>query len=143
MLPMQSDNAKLAREWRATAREDLRVAQLLAEESPSIAAFHAQQAAEKALRAACIAFIDDAPRTHVVNHLLDELVENGILVEDDVRDAGRLLERYHAPTRYPDALGGIDPNRIFGSADASGAVTAANVVMRFADQILERPQRRD
>ena len=133
---MQSDRFGLAGEWYAAAAEDARVAELLAEESPSAAAFHAQQAAEKALKAACVALGDDAPRTHVINHLLDELTVNGAVIADDVRDAARILERYYAPTRYPDALGGIDPNRIYGAEDARDAISRARTVLHFADALI-------
>lgn len=140
---MQPEAAALAGAWRDTATEDQRIATLLVDESPSIAAFHAQQAAEKALKAACVFLIEDAPRTHVVNDLLDELVANGIDVDETVRDAARLLERYYAPTRYPDALGGINPNRVFTARDAREAVLQANVVFAFVDALLRKDDLRE
>ncbi len=133
---MQPDRRVLAGEWRSAAAEDLRVARLLREESPSTAAFHAQQAAEKALKAACIAAIDEAPRTHVINHLLDELAANGHAPDARVRDAARMLERFYAPTRYPDALGGIDPNKVYVERDAAQAIDEAAIVMAFVDAIV-------
>ena len=133
---MQPDRRILAREWRSAAAEDLRVAKLLRDESPSIAAFHSQQAAEKALKAAYIVAIDEAPRTHVVNHLLDELAANGHEPTQGVREAARILERFYAPTRYPDALGGIDPNKVYVANDASQAITEAEIVIAFADVIV-------
>jgi len=147
---MQPDRRILAREWRSAAAEDLRVAKLLRDESPSTAAFHSQQAAEKALTAACIVAIDEAPpltaacivaideapRTHVVNHLLDELAANGHEPTQGVREAARILERFYAPTRYPDALGGIDPNKVYVANDASQAITEAEIVIAFADVIV-------
>lgn len=133
---MQPDRRILAREWRSAAAEDLRVAKLLRTESPSTAAFHSQQAAEKALTAACIVAIDEAPRTHVVNHLLDELAANGHEPTQGVREAARILERFYAPTRYPDALGGIDPNKVYVANDASQAITEAEIVIAFADVIV-------
>ncbi len=87
---MQPDKFTLAAEWRSMARENERIAAMLVEESPATAAFLAHQAAEKALKAACIVVGEDTPRTHVVNYLLDELANNGITVSDDVRDAARL-----------------------------------------------------
>jgi len=133
---MQPDRRILAREWRSAAAEDLRVAKLLRDESPSTAAFHSQQAAEKALKAACIVAIDEAPRTHVVNHLLDELAANGHEPTQGFREAARILERFYAPTRYPDALGGIDPNKVYVANDASQAITEAEIVIAFADVIV-------
>ena len=122
---MQPDRRILAREWRSAAAEDLRVAKLLRDESPSTAAFHSQQAAEKARKAACIVAIDEAPRTHVVNHLLDELAVNGHAPTQGIREAARILERFYAPTRHPDALG-----------DAEQAIAEAELVISFADTIL-------
>lgn len=133
---MQPDRRILAREWRSAAAEDLRVAKLLRDESPSTAAFHSQQAAEKALKAACIVAIDEAPRTYVVNHLLDELAANGHEPTHGVREAARILERFYAPTRYPDALGGIDPNKVYVANDASQAIAEAEIVIAFADVIV-------
>ena len=133
---MQPDRRILAREWRSAAAEDLRVAKLLRDESPSTAAFHSQQAVAKALKNACIVAIDEAPRTHVVNHLLDELAANGHEPTQGVREAARILERFYAPTRYPDALGGIDPNKVYVANDASQAITEAEIVIAFADVIV-------
>ncbi len=82
--------------------------------------------------------IDDSPRTHVITHLLDELSNNEEIVGKEIFDAAAVLDRYYAPTRYPDALGGIDPNRIFTAADARGAVGRAQQVLAFADKMVER-----
>ncbi len=134
---MQHNRHLLAAAWLATAREDLRVATLLMDESPSSAAFHAQQAAEKAVKAACVAAIDDAQRTHVINFLLDELAANGTAIDGAVRDAARTLERYYAPTRYPDALGGIEPSRIYTASDARSAIDLAHTVLAFAMRVID------
>ena len=50
----------------------------------------------------------------------------------------RLLERFYAPTRYPDALGGIDPNRIFVAHDARQVVEALALVVAFVDEVIAR-----
>lgn len=133
---MQPDRRLAAAQWRNAAAEDLRVSQLLASESPSIAAFHAQQAAEKALKAAAVAIADDLPRTHVLNDLADELAREGHEIPDLIRQHLRVLERLYAPTRYPDALGGIDPNRVFVSGDAVDAASRAVTVLAFVDALL-------
>lgn len=135
---MQPDRRLAAAQWRNAAGEDLRVSQLLATESPSIAAFHAQQAAEKALKAAALALADDLPRTHILNDLADEIAREGIAVSEALRHHLRVLERLYAPTRYPDALGGIDPNRVFVSADAVDAANRALAVLAFVDDLIAR-----
>jgi len=101
-----------------------------------VACFHAQQAAEKSLKGAAVAAIDDIARTHVLTALLDDLRDAGVAVDDDVSAAARVLDRYYAPTRYPDAVGDIDPARLFAFADASAAVAYADTVMRFSDALV-------
>lgn len=133
---MQPDRLDAAAQWRGAAAEDLRVARLLQSESPSTAAFHAQQAAEKGLKAAAIAVGDDLPRTHILNDLADELVREGREVSEELRQHLRVLERLYAPTRYPDALGGIDPNRVFVAADAIDAAGRAEIVLAFVDRVI-------
>ncbi len=133
---MQPDRRLAAAEWRSAAAEDLRVAHLLSTESPSTGAFHAQQAAEKGLKAAAIAVGDDLPRTHILNDLADELIREGYEIPGDLRQHLRVLERLYAPTRYPDALGGIDPNRVFVAADAADAAVRAEAVLAFVDGIV-------
>ena len=133
---MQPDRGKAASQWRGAAAEDLRVAQLLESESPSTAAFHAQQAAEKALKAAAIVVGDDLPRTHILSDLADELAREGHEPGPALRQDLRVLERLYAPTRYPDALGGIDPNRVFVAADATDAIVRAGAILAFVDALV-------
>ncbi|GAC1520398.1 MAG: hypothetical protein NVS2B3_16800 [Vulcanimicrobiaceae bacterium] len=104
---MQPDRAHAAAQCRSAAAEDLRVARLLQTESPSTAAFHAQQAAEKGLNAVAIAVADDLPRTHVPGDLADEVAREGHEAGPAVRSHLRVLERLYAPTRYPDALDAV------------------------------------
>lgn len=136
---MQPDRHVAAGQWRLAAAEDLRVAKLLEHESPSTAAFHAQQAAEKGLKAAAIVVSDDLPRTHVLNDLADELEREGCAITAALRHDLRVLERLYAPTRYPDALGGIDPNRVFVAADATDAIARSTAVLEFVDLVLDQP----
>lgn len=70
----------LATEWLRWASADLRVAKLTADEriAPQIAAFHAQQAAEKALKALLVQKQIDFPRTHSIGVRLVLLEQAGI-----------------------------------------------------------------
>jgi HEPN domain-containing protein len=78
--PMQSDRHLTARYWLETARDDLIVAGDYAERLPHIACFHAQQAAETALKAVLTELIGDAPRTHVAHELIAELTADECLL---------------------------------------------------------------
>ena len=92
--------------WLRAATDDLRAAQLLAESdeiTPDVACFHAQQAAEKALKSVLVATRSEVPRSHDLDML------HGIVV--DVTDASDLrlladdmgwLTEVGLGGRYPD-----------------------------------------
>ncbi len=133
---MRADRRATVAAWRASAAQDLRIAKVLAETEANAACFHAQQAAEKALKAAAVVALDDVARTHVLTTLLDELRGAELAVDEAVAAAARVLDRYYAPTRYPDAVGDIDPARLFALADAQEAVAYAETVLRFTDALV-------
>jgi len=60
--------------------------------------FNAQQAAEKALKAVCLAQGKDIPKTHSLIHLMDILEACGIEIPDKVRDAD-ILTQYAVQSR--------------------------------------------
>jgi len=66
---MQRDRLAVAGTWLRTARRDLDLARSIVEREPSLSAFHAQQAAEKALKALAVALADDHPRTHTAGRI--------------------------------------------------------------------------
>ncbi len=90
------------------------------------------------MKAAAIVVSDDLPRTHVLNDLADELEREGCAISAELRQDLRVLERLYAPTRYPDALGGIDPNRVFVASDATDAIARSATVLAFVDALVER-----
>ena len=91
----------VAKTWLDYARKDFELASI---ESPpegvlDLLCFHAQQAAEKALKAVLILHSGAAPRTHDIAILL-ERIEAFSVIPPDVRRASRLNE-YAVWTRYP------------------------------------------
>ncbi len=98
---MQPDRFTTARNWRLAANGDLRAAGALATDEPNLACFHAQQAAEKYVKALLVGVAGDIARTHSADGLLDELTALGVAVDDDVRRGLLLLEKYYMSTRYP------------------------------------------
>ncbi len=70
---------ELVAEWMRHARSDLAVARMVDEEqiAPEILAFHAQQAAEKALKALLVQRQVEFPRLHVIGPLLKLCQEAG------------------------------------------------------------------
>jgi HEPN domain-containing protein len=85
------------------AESDLRLARLAAADEsirPEQVCFHAQQAAEKAIKAVLLARRIEFPLTHDIEELL-EIAEAGLIkLPEDLRDAG-LLTPYAVETRYP------------------------------------------
>jgi HEPN domain-containing protein len=65
--------------------------------------FNAQQAAEKALKAVCLAQGLDIPRTHSLVHLMDILEANNLEIPTNVRDAD-ILTQYAVQSRYPSVM---------------------------------------
>ena len=63
---MQRDRQAVARTWLRSAERDLNVAGAILRDEPALAAFHAQQAAEKSLKALAVAVGDDHARTHAI-----------------------------------------------------------------------------
>ena len=98
-----SPSSSGGREWLVKATEDLAVAELvLRSDVPArwAACFHAQQAAEKALKALLVARGIDFPRTHALERLIDLLDAEGELF-----DRGSVLElsAWAVAGRYPDS----------------------------------------
>ena len=133
---MQPDRQRTASYWLKAACQDLIVAEDYTARLPHVACFHAQQAAEKALKAAITQIVGDAPRTHIAHQLVEELVAAEASIPDDLAGAARSLDKFYAPTRYPDALGGADPTCAFTAADALSACAAARDVVTWCATIV-------
>ena len=103
-MPGEHDEAvhKLVAEWLRWAQADMTVASLIDDEriAPEIAAFHAQQAAEKVLKALLVLRQVDFPRTHSIGALLALCEEAGFAGAQELIDASSLT-RYAVTTRYP------------------------------------------
>jgi HEPN domain-containing protein len=121
-----------ANDWLAFAREDLRVAEwALSAEIHNQACFHAQQCAEKVLKAWLRHLGTLPPRTHQLSLLLSLLPDE---VLSDLRVEITLLDRFYIPTRYPDALAGALPTGLPDAADAEEALAVATSVLRHAER---------
>jgi HEPN domain-containing protein len=116
--------------WVARAEEDFALARTaLRRKQPlaSGACFHAQQCAEKYLKALLISKSADFPKTHDLLMLNNLCSTNGILLEIDPRHLNTLAD-YAVRTGYP----GNDPTR----EDAKEAIELAKLVRNFARKFL-------
>mgnify|MGYP000146199212 CR=1 FL=1 len=91
------------RDWAARADDDLRVARhtlTLADHCPhDLVAYHAQQCAEKYLKAFLVLHSVDFPFTHNIAHLLELCAERADWT-DDLKDAEELTP-FAVSARYP------------------------------------------
>jgi HEPN domain-containing protein len=90
-------------DWLARARSNLLLAESSRQQGVFLEdlCFEAQQAAEKALKAVCVFYKIDFPKTHSLNTLTALLEQAGIELPSEVSDAG-LLTSYAVQSRYPD-----------------------------------------
>lgn len=126
-----ADQAALVKQLLSLAREDLAAAKALrAAEgvSASKSGFNAQQAVEKALKAALAGQGEDFPFTHDIALLIGLCEDHGLQLPDDLRDADRLTP-YAAALRY--GLG--DP----AAVDADDALRWATLAVEWAEAQLD------
>lgn len=95
---------RVLRRWLRYAEEDLRAAEILLEQGSILrtSCFHAQQAAEKAIKAIFVFLQVDFPFTHNLNRLRDQLPE-GWPIKEDFPDLATLSDWAVEP-RYPGDL---------------------------------------
>ncbi|MCK6539351.1 MAG: HEPN domain-containing protein [Anaerolineales bacterium] len=92
--------------------------------------FNAQQAAEKALKAICLARGMEFPKTHSLVHLMDILESGGVHIPQIVREAD-ILTQYAVQSRYPSVVEEITRNEY-----REALKLAANVVF-WAEKIVK------
>ena len=91
-----------AQAWLTRAKSNLRLAELGRKEGVLLEdlCFEAQQAAEKALKAVCVHYSIEFPRTHSLVLLMDLIESAGAQLTPDVKSAG-ILTQYAVEARYP------------------------------------------
>ena len=119
--------------WLDFAAEDLKVARWsLKSKIYNQACFHAQQIAEKSLKAFLSKF-GVVPKTHTLTDIVNlcikrdssfELLHKGCLI----------LDRFYIPTRYPDAIPGGLPGGLPNEEDASESLQTAEEILNFVKQ---------
>lgn len=118
--------------WLQQAREDLEVADLVIGRLPGAASqicFHAQQCAEKAVKALLVALAVDFPRTHKLEELLPLVVAAGMPVPPHLWEASELT-KHAVETRYPPKAAAVT------QADAARAVAVARSVLAWAEECI-------
>lgn len=116
--------------WLASARSDLELAQVPRSEGilREALCFHAQQAAEKALKALLIACGIPFPKTHNIKTLL-ERIPDGHPLPDEVLNAAGLTD-YAVLTRYPGDYEPVDED------EHREAVESARAVLQWVQRVV-------
>lgn len=115
-------------DWLAHATSDLNMARLARghrEVLPAQVCFHAQQAAEKALKAVLISRGVEFPPVHVIRALVEIAETGGLDVPPGVADAGSLTP-YAVMARYPGYGRDLTPQ------DVDEAIRLAEQVVAWA-----------
>lgn len=115
-------------EWLAHAASDLRLARIAAGDAavrPEQACFHAQQAAEKAVKAVIRMRGAEFPLTHDLDLLFRLAEEAGCRIPDAIQEAG-MLTPYAVEAHYPGFQDEIT------DTDVSDAIRMAEAVFQWA-----------
>ena len=130
MLPKEIEPGEPG-DWLRHAWSDLELARV--ERNPKILledlCFHAQQAAEKALKAVLILRSVAFPKTHNIRTLIDFLPE-GLNLPEEAKGAA-ILTDYAVQTRYP---GDLEP---VTEEEYREALRIAEAVLRWAERIVK------
>lgn len=103
MRPPEDVKRELVRQWLDKAGQDLSVAEhLLSEDTPYVDAvgFHAQQAAEKFLKAFLVRHQLEFPKTHDIDEILDLIAPVDNRLAESLRGT-IVLTSYGVDIRYP------------------------------------------
>jgi len=130
--------ASRARDWFRQAEADLAHARHALEDSDyDWACFAAQQAAEKAAKAAHQALGQDA-WGHSVTELLLALEPQVPAIDRAVLDAARALDKWYVATRYPNGLPSGAPTDYYTASEAARAIQDAEKVLEICRGVLSR-----
>ncbi len=130
-MPFDSDRS-LVEQWLIYAKSDLELARVDLPDSVLLETlcYHAQQAAEKSLKAVLIYYSISVPRTHNIGTLID-LLEGYTDVPESIRDIAILTE-YAVSSRYPGFSEPVDRD------DYEVALQLADRCFLWAKSIIDR-----
>ncbi len=123
-----------AKRWLEAAREDVDYARHAASGGfHAPACFHAQQAAEKAVKSVHYRRGARAVIGHNVRALIESVTPRELSL-DRLVDAARELDLLYIPTRYPNGLAAGTPSQAFSAAQSARAIDLAEQIVEAARQ---------
>jgi len=130
-------NERLIEEWLSYAASDFALAnkgKFSKEVRYDSLCYHAQQAAEKAIKAVLIFYRKPFPKTHNIGHLLKLLKEKGIVVPKIV-EKSQLLTEYAVDSCYPDDF--FESEKV-NKKEYEQAVKIADKVLKWAKLVIRQ-----
>jgi len=125
-----------AERWLISAREDLEYARHAATGGyHAPACFHAQQAAEKAVKAVHYKRGARAVIGHNIRSLIETLDPREPSL-DQLRDVARELDLFYIATRYPNGLAAGTPGEAFSSPQSSRALDLAERILNGVEELV-------
>ena len=127
---------KQAQAWLSLAAEDLTSARVLLKENIyNQVCFHAQQCAEKSLKA-LIESKTKVPKEHSLSKLFEICKELGYELSR-FREDMEYLDMFYTLTGYPFVVG-ILPTGSPGKEDAEKSLIIANNIYKFCEELLQK-----
>ena len=127
--------------WIKQSRADLKSANSLCSESPSLVCFLSEQVVEKCLKAALYAKCGlsfDQLRTHDVCRFGDRVKRLDGAPKDEVSRAVSVVANYYLPTRYPDRQPRYKvPAEEFSIEQAEEAIKVAEEVLKSIEKFVD------
>ncbi len=126
-----------ARRWLRQADDDLEASRALEVAGKyAQAAFFAQQAGEKALKAVWLA-LDADPWGHSLGRLVREMPDAAREVFAPLLEEALALDKLYIPTRYPDALANLTPAEAYTRREAQTAQAQAGAILSAVKRWLD------
>lgn len=99
--------------------------------------FHAQQAAEKSIKAILVFNGKLAPKTHSIVELFKLLPSSVVAEKGNWEEKAEFLNQFYVPSRYPDALPGSLPEGLPNVEDAQKSLELAKDFYQLALDVTE------
>lgn len=124
--------------WLEEAEWDFDNAKLLLQNKRfNTAVFHAQQAAEKAVKA-LLYFNNLNGWGHSIYSLIEKYKILKNLDLEDLEKKALSLDKHYITTRYPDALPNITPHKAYSKDEAELAIKQADDIITFVKTEIEK-----
>ncbi len=122
--------------WEQASRDLAHAGHALADGDYEWAAFAAQQAAEKAIKALIIGYGGE-PWGHLTTGLAEALPAPAV-APPAILDAARRLDKHYIPARYPNGFAAGYPGKLYTHGEAEQAIADATAIIEFCRGHLPR-----